>query len=302
MNHPGEIVPLTRMVAPNIAVVTTVEPVHLGHFKNEEEIADAKAEIFLGLEPGGVAVLNRDNRHFQRLKTKAEASGARVVSFGTDPAADVRAIACDEQETGTGVTVRIAGKDVRYRVGAPGRHLAMNSLSVAAVLHQFGVDLELALAPLAAAAAPVGRGARTEMTWGGGKLLLIDESYNANPASMRAALATLATVSRSAFPRRIAVLGDMRELGDQASAFHAALAEPISAAGVDIVLACGPLMRHLVDKLDADHRGGWSERSTDLVAPLQQALRPGDVVMIKGSLGTNMAPLVAAVRRLGGQH
>jgi UDP-N-acetylmuramoyl-tripeptide--D-alanyl-D-alanine ligase len=119
---------------------------------------------------------------------------------------------------------------------------------------------------------------------------------------MRAALATLATVSRSAFPRRIAVLGDMRELGDQASAFHAALAEPISAAGVDIVLACGPLMRHLVDKLDTDHRGGWAERSTDLVAPLQEALRPGDVVMIKGSLGTNMAPLVAAVRRLGGQH
>ncbi len=299
MNYANEITPLVRMVAPQIAVVTTVEPVHLGYFKSEQEIADAKAEIFLGLEPGGIAVLNRDNRHFHRLKTRAQAAGARVVAFGTTADCDVHASAFDATADGTAVTLAIDGRTIRYLVGAPGRHIAMNSLAVAAVLHHFGLDPETALRPLADISAPVGRGARHEITFKSGRVLLIDESYNANPASMRAALETLATVPRTAFARRIAVLGDMRELGDEGVRLHRDLKQPVEAAGVDIVLACGPLMRHLVDRLDAKMLGGWAERSGDLVATLEKAIRPGDVVMIKGSLGTNMAPLVKVIKSLG---
>jgi UDP-N-acetylmuramoyl-tripeptide--D-alanyl-D-alanine ligase len=299
MNHAGEITPLVRMVAPEIAVITTVEPVHLGFFASEDEIADAKAEIFLGLEPGGTAVLNRDNRHFDRLTIKAEAAGAKVVSFGTVAGSDVRAVDMDVSGKGTAVTVQVGGRTARYTVGAPGRHIAMNSLAVVAVLQHFGLDLEAGLKPLADVAAPVGRGARRVIRLAGGEVLLIDESYNANPASMRAALATLGTVPRADFPRRIAVLGDMRELGEQGAQLHRDLKAPIDDADIDLVLACGPLMRHLVDTLQGERVGGWAEKSVDLVAPLKAALRPGDVVVIKGSLGTNMAPLIKAVQDLG---
>ena len=296
MNHAGEITPLTRMVAPEVAVITTVEPVHLGHFASEVEIADAKAEILLGLEPGGIAILNRDNRHFEHLKNTAVTVDARIVSFGTIEGCDVQARALDVNANGTDVTVTVAGRSIRYRVGAPGRHIAMNSLAVVAVLDCLGIDIETALAPLAAMPAPVGRGARQELAVQGGRILLIDESYNANPASMQAALATLGTVPRGDFLRRVAVLGDMRELGDQAAALHRALSEPITASGIDLVLACGPLMRHLVDTLAGDRDGGWAPDSSQLVPRLQAAIRPGDAVMIKGSLGTNMAPLIKAVR------
>ncbi len=299
MNHAGEITPLTRMVAPQIAVVTTVEPVHLGFFTNEDEIADAKAEIFLGLEPGGIAILNRDNRHFDRLKTKAQAVGAKVISFGASEGCDVRALEMTVTGEGTAVVLQLAGRSIRYTVGAPGRHIAMNSLAVAAVMECLGLDMSTALQPLAGVTAPIGRGARQTLAVADGRILLIDESYNANPASMRAALATLGTVARRDFPRRIAVLGDMRELGEQGAQLHRDLKEPLQVADIDLVLACGPLMRHLVDTLESDRVAGWAEKSVDLVASLKTALRPGDVVMIKGSLGTNMAPLIRAVLELG---
>jgi UDP-N-acetylmuramoyl-tripeptide--D-alanyl-D-alanine ligase len=295
MNHAGEITPLTRLVRPHVAIVTNVLPVHLGQFPNEEAIADAKAEIFLGLEPAGVAILNRDNRHFYLLERRAQDAGGRVVSFGRTPSAQVRATAMEPGPKGTQVTAALSNGTVRYTVGAPGLHLAGNSLAVAATLDMLGVAPE-SLAVLAEVAAPQGRGARTTFAVDGGSVLLIDESYNANPASMRAALAALATVPREAFARRIAVMGDMLELGTAAGEFHQGLKDAVDAAGVDQVFACGPNMRLLFDALPARVQAGWSQTSGELAESVAAALRAGDAVMIKGSLGTRMAPIVEAVK------
>ena len=300
MNHAGEITPLSRMVRPHVTIITNVLPVHLGQFASEEAIAEAKAEIFTGLEPAGVAILNRDNRHFFLLERKAHDAGARVFSFGRTSGANVRARVMEPGPEGTQVTAVLSEGTVRYTVGAPGLHLAGNSLAVAAVLDVLGLAPE-ALSVLSDVAAPQGRGARTTFAVPGGSVLLIDESYNANPASMRAALAALATVPRELFARRIAVMGDMLELGPAAGEFHQGLKDAVDAAGVDQVFACGPNMRLLFDSLPVMTRGRWTQTSGELAGDVAAALRGGDAVMIKGSLGTRMAPIVEAVKaRLGG--
>ena len=300
MNHAGEITPLSRMVRPHVAIVTTVEPVHLAQFPSVEAIAEAKAEIFAGLEPGGTAVINRDNTHFETLRRHAEAAGARIVSFGQDARADVRPRVLEIASDGTTMEVVIGGREVRFRVAVPGIHIALNALAVAAAIHAAGADVAAALPALATLPPPPGRGSRTELALGGGRVLLIDESYNANPASMRAAFAVLGTVPRSAWPRRIAVLGDMLELGADEAALHVALKEAVDAAGTDLVFACGPNMAHLFEALAPEQRGAWTPRSDALAERLLAALAPGDVVMIKGSNGSRMGPVADALRtRLG---
>ena len=301
MNHAGEITPLSRLVRPHVALVTNVLPVHIGQFGSEAAIAHAKAEIFAGLEPGAIAVLNRDNPHFPLLEARAAAHGARVHAFGTAAGAAIRATSLDAGPDGTAVAIAFGCRTLSYTVGAPGAHIATNSLGVVAVLDALGLPLEPCLAALAGISVPRGRGARTTFAVPGGSILLIDESYNANPASMRAALAAMATVPRQAYPRRVAVLGDMLELGGNAAEFHRGLKAAVDAAGADLVFACGPCMRLLFDDLAQSQRAQWSQSSTDLAAGLVSILRPGDVVMIKGSLGTRMAPLVEAVTaRFGG--
>jgi UDP-N-acetylmuramoyl-tripeptide--D-alanyl-D-alanine ligase len=300
MNHAGEITPLAEMVRPHVAVVTSVEPVHLGHFKSVEEIAEAKAEILKGLVPGGTAILPRDNAQFPLLRERAAAVGAKIVSFGLGEEADVRGLQANLDEKGSSVIAGIGSKRFSYRIGAPGEHYVRNSLAVLAALAALGADAMRALPALARIAAPAGRGARTVFDAGENKILLIDESYNANPASVRAALAAMATTPRDAFPRRVAVLGDMLELGEASAGLHRGLKEAVEAAGVDLVLACGPMMKLLLDDLAAARRGAWAATSAELVPALLDAVRPGDVVMIKGSLGTNMAPLVAAMLKRWG--
>jgi UDP-N-acetylmuramoyl-tripeptide--D-alanyl-D-alanine ligase len=300
MNHPGEITPLAEMVRPHVAVITAVEPVHLGYFKSVEEIAEAKAEILRGLVPGGTAILPRDNPHFALLRERAAAVGAKIVSFGLHEESDVRGLQANLDEKGSSVIAGVGSKRFSYRVGAPGEHYVKNSLAVLAALNALGVDAMRALPALARIAAASGRGARTVLDTGEGKILLIDESYNANPASVRAAMAAMATTPREAFPRRVAVLGDMLELGEASAELHRGLKEAVDAAGVDLVLACGPMMKLLHEDLAAAKRGGWAASSTELVAGLLAAVRPGDVVMIKGSLGTNMAPLVEAMLKRWG--
>jgi UDP-N-acetylmuramoyl-tripeptide--D-alanyl-D-alanine ligase len=301
MNHAGEITPLTRMVCPHVAIVTTVEAVHLEHFASVEAIADAKAEIFAGIEPGGTAIVKRDNPYFQRLTNAATARGVRVVGFGGDGAAEARFASVKADALGSDVTADIGGRRIVFRVGAPGRHLAENALAVAAALDAAGLDLDTALAALAGLGAPPGRGARSIVRLAGGDMLVIDESYNANPASMRAALAALAGVARSDYPRRLAVLGEMLELGPDAAALHEGLVDALDAAGVDLVFACGPNMRRLFDKLEPRRRGAWAERSDGIGEALAGAVRPGDVVMLKGSNGARLAPLVEALKGIGGQ-
>jgi UDP-N-acetylmuramoyl-tripeptide--D-alanyl-D-alanine ligase len=297
MNHAGEIDVLTRLVRPQIAIVTTVAPVHLGFFKSVEDIADAKAEIFHGLEPGGTAVINRDNPHYERLAARARAQGAEIVSFGEDESADARLVACDLGPDGSKVSADILGDTVTYRLGAPGRHVVQNTLAVLAAVKLAGADLAKAADALGAVRPQAGRGQRLVIETKAGPVALIDESYNANPASMRAALSTLGLTPRSTYNRRVAVLGDMLELGDEGAKLHRELAEAVDAAGVDVVFACGELMASLFQALPHARRGAYAETSEELAPKLLEGVRPGDIVMVKGSLGSRMGPLVEALKR-----
>jgi UDP-N-acetylmuramoyl-tripeptide--D-alanyl-D-alanine ligase len=298
MNHAGEIAPLTRLVRPHVAVVTTVEPVHLEFFGTLDKIADAKAEIFEGLEPGGAAVINRDNPQFARLSRAAKAAGVmNIVSFGEHEKADARLVKFALQPDSSTVQARILDVDVTYKLGAPGRHLILNSLAVLAAAKLAGADLALAALALAELAPAAGRGVRTTLDLPGGRATLIDESYNANPASMRAALALLGQMPVGPQGRRIAVLGDMLELGPKGAALHRALAEAVVGNDVDLVFCAGPLMRSLWEALPSERRGGYAETSAALEAEVIGTVRAGDAVMVKGSLGSKMGPIVKALSR-----
>jgi UDP-N-acetylmuramoyl-tripeptide--D-alanyl-D-alanine ligase len=298
MNHANEISPLTRLVQPHVAIITTVEPVHLEFFKDVEAIADAKAEIFEGLVKGGAAVINRDNPHFQRLERAARSAGVeRIVSFGTHEQADARLIRSALQADSSTVHANILGTDVTYKLGAPGHHVVLNSLAVLSAVSLVGADLARGALALANLAPPSGRGARTTLAMPGGEALLIDESYNANPASMRAALALLGQADIGLRGRRIAVLGDMLELGDQRATLHANLAKDVVDNAVDLVFCSGPLMRSLWEALPTERRGGYAETSAALQGQVLEAVRAGDAIMVKGSLGSKMGPIVKALTR-----
>jgi UDP-N-acetylmuramoyl-tripeptide--D-alanyl-D-alanine ligase len=296
MNHAGEITPLTQLVRPHIAIVTTVEPVHLEFFASVEAIADAKAEIFLGLEKGGAAVLNGDNAQFQRLKRRA-AEGARVVSFGENARAEARLLKCALQPDGSTVEANILGVPVTYKIGAPGKHLVMNSLAVLAAASLAGADLARAALALARQAPAAGRGTRVTLDLANGSALLIDESYNANPTSMRAALALLGQAPLGPHGRRIAVLGDMLELGAAGPELHQTLIEPIRENEVDLVFCAGPLMASLWQALPSAIRGSYANTASDLEPLVLSAVRGGDAVMVKASAGSRMGPIVKALVR-----
>ncbi len=297
MNHAGEIEPLVKMVQPHIAIVTTVEPVHLEFFSGIEAIADAKAEIFTGLLPGGVAILNRDNSQFERLATHAREAGvAQIVGFGSGPDADARLIDLALHADCSAVHASILGIDLVYKLSLPGRHMAMNSLAVLATAMLADADLAEAALSLSQIRAASGRGVRRvlEVTHRG-EATLIDESYNANPASMVAALSVLGQADISGRGRRIAVLGDMLELGPQAGRLHRDLVEAVTSNQVDYVYCCGPLMHNLWEALPSGMRGGYADASAALASLVVSAVRPGDVIMIKGSLGSRMKSVVTAL-------
>jgi UDP-N-acetylmuramoyl-tripeptide--D-alanyl-D-alanine ligase len=298
MNHAGEIEPLVRMVRPQLAIVTTVEPVHLEFFAGLEAIADAKAEIFEGIEPGGAVVLNRDNSQFARLRARAKALGiSRIVSFGADAKSDARLLDVALHATCSAVHANILGHDVTYKLGMPGRHMAMNSLAVLAASSLAGADLALAALSLSQLVPPAGRGVRRMLEVAHGAATLIDESYNANPASMAAALNVLGQAVIGPRGRRIAVLGDMLELGPTGPALHRRLNEAIKANQIDLVYCCGPLMRNLWDALSTGKRGGYADGSAGLEAQVIAAIRAGDAIMIKGSLGSKMKTVVNALEK-----
>tara|TARA_R110000824_G_scaffold390760_15_gene587914 strand:+ start:7289 stop:8725 length:1437 start_codon:yes stop_codon:yes gene_type:complete len=300
MNHSGEITPLSKLVEPFVTLITTVEAVHMAHFNSIEEIADAKAEIFDGLQSGGVAILNRDNPHFARLEKRAKAAGAgQIISFGEHAEADARLEKVALKDTCSCVSASICGTPVTYKLGVPGRHIVMNSLAMLACIKALGADLAQAALALAHLEAPSGRGERHHVEAVGRPFTLIDESYNANPASMRVSIETLGRIEPGVRARRIAVLGDMLELGDSADELHREIAVPLARADIDLVYACGPHMRVLFDALPADRRGFYAETSDQLIAPLSDAIQNGDVVMVKGSNGSRMKPVVDALLALG---
>ncbi len=298
MNHAGEITPLVAMVRPHVAIVTTVEPVHLEYFGSVEKIADAKAEIFTGVEPGGAAIINRDNNQYERLAAAAKAAGVgRIVSFGENASADARLIRHALKPDSSCVHADIIGHEVTYKLGAPGRHIVMNSLAVLTAVCLAGADLALGALALGQLRAPVGRGARMMLQVQGGTALLIDESYNANPASMAAAIALLGQADVGPKGRRIAVLGDMLELGTEGEALHRGLADALANAKVDSVYCSGPLMHSLWQALPSSRRGGYAETAAALGQSVLDAIRAGDAIMIKGSFGSKMTPIVTALER-----
>jgi UDP-N-acetylmuramoyl-tripeptide--D-alanyl-D-alanine ligase len=303
MNHAGEITPLAHLVRPHVAIVTAIEPVHLEFFNSLADIADAKAEIFCGVEADGAAIINRDTPHFERLRRRAADAGInQVIDFGEHPDAQARLLECVLYPEYSAVEADILGVSVAYQVGAPGRHLVLNSLAVLAAAKVVGVDLASAARALAQWKPSPGRGTRITLQMPDGPALLIDESYNANPSSMRAALALLGRAPVGPNGRRIAVLGDMLELGPAGADLHRGLADPVRQNGVDLVFCAGPLMQALWHALPSERRGGYAETASLLERDVVDAIRGGDAVMIKGSLGSKMSPIVKALIRARGQE
>ena len=297
MSHAGEITPLTDMVRPNIAIITTIAESHLGHFDSLAKIADAKAEIFDGMNESGIAIINRDTPYFEKLSDAAKKRGIeRIIGFGKHDDADVKLGKLVLHSSCSCVTANVLGDEVCFKLGTPGEHVVMNALAVLAAVKVAGADLARAVMALGELQPAKGRGVRFKLPAEGGWFTLIDESYNANPASMRAVIALLGQASTGKGGRRIAVLGDMLELGENAQKLHEELAEPLSSAKIDTVYTCGEQMAHLHEILPKEQARVQAAKSEGLHEAVLGGLQAGDVVMVKGSLGSNMGPLVQAIR------
>ncbi|MEW7006454.1 UDP-N-acetylmuramoylalanyl-D-glutamyl-2,6-diaminopimelate--D-alanyl-D-alanine ligase [Lentilitoribacter sp. EG35] len=294
MNHTGEIRTLIDMVQPHIALITTVEAAHMGNFNDIAEIADAKSEIMEGVISEGSVVLNRDNDQYDHLLERAEELGMaqNSKSFGQDERSDFRLISCKSHSDCSCFSMIIDGEEAAVKLGAPGDHLVQNALGVLGVCSLVGADMARAALALADFSAEKGRGARTQCSIGDGTFTLIDESYNANPASMRAAISLLSSTDVGRGGRRIAVLGDMLEMGRFSEALHAELAEPLYEAQVDIVALSGQDMSHLADVLRGEIQVYYRSEIKAIIDWLVTKLRPGDVVMVKSSLGVGFGKIV----------
>lgn len=297
MNHADEIRPLARMVRPHAAVITTVGPVHTENFPDGEAgVARAKAEVFEGLVPGGVAVLNADNKWFDLLNAEAQKAGAIVRTFGTGEGCDARLLEFQASSGAAMIRASLDGRALDFPILQTGQHWGLNSMAVLLMLEALDVALSDSLSALGAFEPLAGRGAERTIRIAGGAFTLIDESYNANPISMGSAIATLG--ARKTGGRRIVALTDMLELGDEAQRFHAALAEPLDAASIDLVFCAGPLMKSLWDALPPTRRGGYAGTAAELAPQVAQAAEPGDVVMVKGSNGSKAGAVAQALAQL----
>ena len=296
MNHFGELRNLVGFVRPHVALVTTIAPAHLEFFGTCEAIADAKSEIFEGTLPGGAALIPADSEYAPRLTARAKQSGvSNVLTFGTS-GSDARLLGFQETEDGIKVASEIMGRRVDFRLAAPGAHIAANAVGALLSVAALEGDVLYAAAAMSAFSALKGRGARFKVNAIGGSAEIIDESYNANPASMTAALALLGS---SKAKRRIAVLGDMLEMGPGGAALHAAIARDVEAAHVDKVYVNGAQMRSLWDVLPASRRGAHGDSSSDIAPKIVADLQDGDVVLVKGSLGSRMAMVIDALKARG---
>jgi UDP-N-acetylmuramoyl-tripeptide--D-alanyl-D-alanine ligase len=299
MNAPGEIAPLSRMVQPHAACVTTVGPVHIEAFADGEAgVAREKAAIFQGLGPGGLAVINGDIASTDLLHQAALHVGARVATFGSEPFHDARLIDFAPGPEGARVTAEIWGRTHVFPLRQSGFHWGLNSLAVILMLDALDVPVETALAALADFEPLKGRGETRTVHLARGAFTLIDESYNANPLSMKAGFLSLGARPVARGGRRVVVLTDMLELGDQSEILHAGLAEAIEAAAIDVVHAAGPQMRHLFEAVSAERRGVWAENAADLAARAVDLAGPNDIVMVKGSNGSKASLVAAALLRL----
>ncbi len=310
MNHAGEISPLVKMVRPHVAIITNVLPVHVGNFPDGEVgVAKAKAEIFEGLEPGGAAIIPRDSAHFEVLRQAASSAGGQIRTFGGHETSNAKSRLAlhgsDGEHAQTDVEAEIDGRAVRYKLATPGQHIVTNSLAIALCMERLGLLTDRALAPLAGIGPTPGRGARTKYMQAGEPVLLIDESYNANPSSMHWAMVLANLEVEAPYKRGVFILGDMLELGERSQTFHAELGAFIGDVmeNVDRVHACGPMMHHMFDALPAERRGVWTPTSAELIPHVLKDIQAGDVIMVKGSNGSRLAPVVAAIKKhFAGSH
>ena len=308
MNHPGEIAPLSKMVRPHAVIVTAVEAAHLEFFNSVAEIANEKAAIIAGLEPNGVAVLPRDNAQYTRLLAATKTHNVKqVVGFGTSGDTTARLVSWSLTPDGTQVAAEFDGERITYDMIVSGRHWALNSVAALASIRAVSGDFRRAAGALSKLAAPPGRGARERVKIDGGSVLVIDETYNASPAAVRVLAETLAQMRQpvggplGGKGRLIMALGDMLELGTQAPALHADLAESLRLARVSLVFTAGPLMEHLHNALPPAMRGGHAKDSKSLAPLVTAAVRAGDVVAVKGSHSSHMEVVVAALLALAQQ-
>jgi UDP-N-acetylmuramoyl-tripeptide--D-alanyl-D-alanine ligase len=292
MNHAGEIAPLAHLAQPHVAIITTIEAAHIGYLGGMEAIAEEKSAILHGLDTTGVAVLPAGSPWFPLLRERA--GSHQIMSFGAAPGAAVRLVQIEQDASFSTLLIDIMGRELRMRLNAPGRHMAMNALATLAAVAAMRLDPEAAARALETFAPLPGRGAHRRLNLAGGPALLLDESYNANGASMRAALDVLRLQPAT---RRIAILGDMLELGDAGPAEHTTLAADV-ARSADLVFTCGPLMRYLSDAIPEQIRGGHAADSTSLAPAVAERVAAGDAILVKGSLGSRMKPIVEALDAL----
>jgi len=293
MNHSGELAALTRLVRPHVAIVTAIAPAHSAFFADESEIADAKGEIFQGLEPGGAAIIPYDSPHRDRLIAAAQPFAGRILTFGSDRKADVHIQDVVPIEQGTLVSLILPDAELTFTIAPPGEHWVSNAMAVIAAVWAVGGDLAAAGLALADMEGLAGRGQRSRIAVGEGEALLIDESYNANPASMAA---TIKMLGEQPAERRIAILGEMRELGAGSPAYHAGLAEPLREAGVDFALLVGPEMRALANALEGRIEFAHVPDAGAALDSVETLIAPGDAILVKGSNAIGLSRLVEHLR------
>ncbi|WP_413719864.1 UDP-N-acetylmuramoyl-tripeptide--D-alanyl-D-alanine ligase [Silicimonas sp. MF1-12-2] len=307
MNHPGEIAPLSRMARPHVAIVTTVAPAHLAAFESVEGIANEKASIFEGLEPDGYAIFNADVETAPILNAVAKEYAAHRIGFGEHADAVLRAVRLTLTPDASVIEGVFGSDPFLLKVGAPGKHFAMNALAVMGAVAKVGADWDLAACDLASWHAPAGRGLRETLLLDPVEdqgIELIDDAFNANPASMAAAFEVLAAVpvkdgvGRISQGRRIAILGDMLELGEDEAALHAVLADHPAMERIHRVDCVGPRMRNLYDALPAEKRGRWVESAGMLASEVHHLVDAGDVILVKGSKGSKVSLVVDSLRKL----
>jgi UDP-N-acetylmuramoyl-tripeptide--D-alanyl-D-alanine ligase len=296
MNHAGEIRPLSKLVRPHIAIITNISAAHIGSFANLEAIAYAKAEIFEGVEENGTALIERDGKYFSLLGELARKANIRDIrSFGRKRGADFRLAEVECSPEGSIAQARIDGQDIDFKLQIPGEHFVVNALAVLGAASIAGADLADSVAALAAVQPEAGRGRQHITEFGSGTITLIDESYNANPASMEASLKVLGNFQPAHQGRRVAVLGDMRELGEYSEKLHRALKKPIENNDIDLVFLAGPEMAALAEELEEPRLAGYFDDTESLAAALKESLSPDDVVMIKASNALQFSSLVASL-------
>ncbi|MFN7709652.1 MAG: UDP-N-acetylmuramoyl-tripeptide--D-alanyl-D-alanine ligase [Holosporales bacterium] len=285
MNHAGEITPLSMMVRPHVALITTIGEAHIENLGSLEAIADAKAEIFAGMEPGNTAVLNADNPHYQQLREKALSKGLQVLAFGRAPDAEAQILEVQSTAEGQEIQAEICGESLSLTLQVTGEHWAHNMLGALTAVWATGADVHQAAKSLQAFRLLSGRGERHRVALGAGEILVIDESYNASPSAMLAAIDVLQQTPIAGTGRRIAVLGDMLELGEDSAHHHQRVAEALAAAGIDAVFTSGPRARVIYDHVPPAMRQLHHEDVSEVAKAVAAYVRPGDVVMVKGSRG-----------------